>query len=82
MMNFTNSNQTVIIGIDHGYGNCKTRNFCFRSGVAAYGKEPTFKENIPTARLRICTMKSQCPPSCAKRIGRTTEPLCVRTGST
>lgn len=35
-----------IIGIDHGYGNCKTRNFCFRSGVAAYDKEPTFKENM------------------------------------
>lgn len=46
MMNFTNNNQTIIIGIDHGYGNCKTRNFCFRSGVAAYDKEPTFKENL------------------------------------
>ena len=46
MMNFTNNNQTVIIGIDHGYGNCKTRNFCFKSGVAAYDKEPTFKENM------------------------------------
>ena len=46
MMNFTNNNQPIIIGIDHGYGNCKTRNFCFKSGVAAYDKEPTFKENM------------------------------------
>ena len=46
MMNFTNNNQTIIIGIDQGYGNCKTRNFCFRSGVATYDKEPTFKENM------------------------------------
>ena len=44
-MNFTN-NQPIIIGIDHGYGNCKTRNCCFRSGVASYDKEPTFKENL------------------------------------
>ncbi len=46
MMNFTNNNQPMIIGIDHGYGNCKTRNCCFKSGVAAYDKEPTFKENM------------------------------------
>ena len=46
MMNFTNNNQPIIIGIDHGYGNCKTRNCCFKSGVAAYDKEPTFKENM------------------------------------
>lgn len=46
MMNFTNNNQPIIIGIDHGYGNCKTRNCCFKSGVAVYDKEPTFKENM------------------------------------
>ena len=45
MINFTN-NQPIIIGIDHGYGNCKTRNCCFKSGVASYDKEPTFKENM------------------------------------
>ena len=46
MMNITNNNQPIIIGIDHGYGNVKTRNCCFKSGVAAYEKEPTFKENM------------------------------------
>ena len=27
---------TKIIGIDHGYGNMKTANFCFPTGIAAY----------------------------------------------
>lgn len=35
-----------IIGIDHGYGNIKTANCCFPTGVTAYDKEPTFKENL------------------------------------
>ena len=32
----------VVIGIDHGYGNIKTANTCFRAGVTAYDKEPYF----------------------------------------
>ena len=36
----------VIIGIDHGYGNIKTANLCFPSGVMAYDKEPTFTRNM------------------------------------
>ncbi|HCG35073.1 MAG TPA: plasmid segregation actin-type ATPase ParM, partial [Clostridiales bacterium] len=36
----------VIIGIDHGYGNIKTAHTCFKTGVAAYDKEPTFKTNL------------------------------------
>lgn len=39
-------NNTTIIGIDHGYGNIKTAHFCFKSGVTAYDKEPTFKNNM------------------------------------
>ena len=35
-------NPTVVIGIDHGYGNIKTANTCFRAGVVAYEKEPIF----------------------------------------
>ena len=31
-----------MIGIDHGYGNIKTANTCFRAGVTAYEKEPIF----------------------------------------
>lgn len=39
-------NNTHIIGIDHGYGNIKTANTCFPTGVSAYDKEPVFKENL------------------------------------
>ena len=45
MMNITN-NQPIIIGIDHGYGNIKTSHYCFKTGVTAYDKEPTFKSNM------------------------------------
>lgn len=45
MMNIT-TNQPIIIGIDHGYGNIKTAHYCFKTGVTAYDKEPTFKSNM------------------------------------
>ena len=47
-MNFMNNYNTnpIIIGIDHGYGNIKTAHCCFKTGVAAYDKEPTFKSNL------------------------------------
>ena len=47
-MNFMNNTTTnpIIIGIDHGYGNIKTAHCCFKTGVAAYDKEPTFKSNL------------------------------------
>lgn len=46
-MNFMNNNTNpIIIGIDHGYGNIKTAHSCFKTGVAAYDKEPTFKSNL------------------------------------
>jgi plasmid segregation protein ParM len=47
-MNFTNTSrqESIIIGIDHGYGNIKTANTCFKTGVTAYDKEPTFKSNL------------------------------------
>ena len=46
-MNFMNNNTNpIIIGIDHGYGNIKTAHCCFKTGVAAYDKEPTFKNNL------------------------------------
>lgn len=44
-MIFTNNNP-IIIGIDHGYGNIKTAHCCFKTGVAVYEKEPTFKSNL------------------------------------
>lgn len=38
--------EPVIVGIDHGYGNIKTAHCCFKTGVAAYDKEPLFKGNL------------------------------------
>ena len=37
---------TKIIGIDHGYGNMKTANFCFKSGLIAYDSEPLFTADM------------------------------------
>ena len=31
-----------IIGVDHGYGNIKTANCCFPTGVESTDTEPTF----------------------------------------
>ena len=46
-MNYTiNTTKPVIIGIDHGYGNIKTAHTCFKTGVTAYDKEPTFKSDL------------------------------------
>ena len=33
-------NNAKIIGIDHGYGNMKTANFCFPTGITTYDHEP------------------------------------------
>ena len=35
-----------LIGIDHGYGNVKTANCCFPTGVVAGDTEPTFKQDL------------------------------------
>ena len=43
MKNYQNN---LIIGIDHGYGNIKTANCCFKTGVTVYDKEPIFKDNL------------------------------------
>ena len=37
---------TLVIGIDSGYGNIKTANCCFPASVEAYSSEPVFKENM------------------------------------
>ena len=36
----------VIIGIDHGYGNIKTANHIFKTGVAVSDTEPVFGTNV------------------------------------
>ncbi|MBR4658244.1 MAG: ParM/StbA family protein [Clostridia bacterium] len=35
-------NDKLIIGVDHGYGNIKTANHVFRTGIAGYDQEPLF----------------------------------------
>ena len=39
-------NQTYLIGIDHGYGNMKTTNCCFPTGVVKSDTEPTFVSDL------------------------------------
>lgn len=41
-----NKNGTYIIGVDHGYGNIKTANCCFPTGVVVSDMEPTFKQDL------------------------------------
>lgn len=50
-MDFTfnkNNTEPVVIGVDHGFGNMKTAHCCFKTSVAVYVKEPTFKTNMLT----------------------------------
>lgn len=35
-----------IIGVDHGYGNIKTANHCFQTGIVASNTEPIFTKNM------------------------------------
>lgn len=37
---------TKIIGINHGYGNMKTANCCFPTGITAYDHEPLFTADM------------------------------------
>ena len=41
-----NKNGIYIIGVDHGYGNIKTANCCFPTGVERSDTEPTFKHGL------------------------------------
>lgn len=45
-MNTNNNADIVVIGIDHGFGNIKTANTIFKTGVTAYDKEPIFQSNL------------------------------------
>jgi len=39
-------NDMYVIGIDHGYGNMKTANCCFPTGVLKSDREPTFTNDL------------------------------------
>lgn len=41
-----NINGKILIGIDHGYGNMKTRHTVFKSGVKCYVSEPAIVSNV------------------------------------
>ena len=41
-------NNKIIIGIDHGYGNIKTANHCFPTGITAHDSEPLFTKDMLT----------------------------------
>lgn len=41
-------NDFKIIGIDHGYGNIKTANHCFKTGITAHDSEPLFTKDMLT----------------------------------
>ena len=45
-MNNLYADGKLVIGIDHGYGNMKTRNVVFKSGVKSYSEEPAVATNI------------------------------------
>ena len=44
--------ETKIIGIDHGYGNMKTANCCFKTGISTYDSEPLFTAAMLTFNSR------------------------------
>lgn len=41
-----NINGKILIGIDHGYGNMKTRHTVFKSGVKCYSSEPPIASEV------------------------------------
>ena len=41
-------NDQMIIGVDHGYGNIKTANHCFKTGILSYDSEPLFTGDMLT----------------------------------
>ena len=41
-------NDFKIIGIDHGYGNIKTANHCFKTGITTHDSEPLFTKDMLT----------------------------------
>ena len=36
----------IVVSVDHGYGNMKTANFCFPTGVKVWDTEPTFGNDV------------------------------------
>ena len=47
---------TSIVAVDHGFGNVKTANHCFPSGLIVHDEEPTFNENLLVYEDRYYTV--------------------------
>jgi len=45
-LNMKTIGNTVIVGVDHGYGNLKTANTVTPTGIIAYDSKPTFEGNV------------------------------------
>ena len=55
-MTIINKELPVVIGVDHGYGNIKTANVCFPTGITAWDTEPTFKNDLLVYEGRYYTI--------------------------
>ena len=52
---------TRIIGIDHGYGNMKTANHRFKTGISAYDSEPLFTADITSISTMCASIRRDMP---------------------
>ena len=64
-----NKKLPAVIGVDHGYGNIKTANVCFPTGVTAWDTEPTFKNDLLVYGGRCYTIGSGHKEYTADKIG-------------
>ena len=64
-----NKGLPAVIGVDHGYGNIKTANVCFPTGVTAWDTEPTFKNDLLLYEDRCYTIGSGHKEYTADKIG-------------
>ena len=58
-------NDQMIIGVDHGYGNIKTANHCFKTGILGYDSEPLFTGDMLTYNALILSSSSLFLRSCS-----------------
>ena len=68
-MTIINKELPVVIGVDHGYGNIKTANTCFPTGVTVWDTEPTFKNDLLLYEGRCYTIGSGHKEYTADKIG-------------
>ena len=64
-----NKELPAVIGVDHGYGNIKTANVCFPTGVTAWDAEPTFKNDLLIYEDRCYTIGDGHKEYTADKIG-------------